>query len=416
MSDQMREAFARWVHDAYGHLYDSHHLQNHPLGKLLLKATTENDSFQHSQALRRVLLDAIQSLRPQPKTPAQSPDWRLYSLLELRYIERLTPMEAMQQLSLSKSQFFRDQARALELLSKLLWERVQSSTDSAALAQQALRYRTDPVALKDSPLASNAQTAFVTPAWRLIHLGELLEDLLPIIHPLAERHQVAVETRSLFDLAPVRGDRVMVRQALLNVLTLAITSTTTQSVVICGETSQEQVSLRLTFGAEPSTGADDGEQGGRLALAQEIMDTLGGVLTEARSSAEQAIVLRWPSTHQKVLLMIDDNQGLVELFRRYLASEPWQILWAKNGSEARQTLEKSTPDAILLDIMMPDEDGWEVLLSLQEQLVDRQTPILICSVVYEPSLAESLGAAGYLPKPVSQDALLAVLGPLKQLR
>ena len=42
--------------------------------------TVEADSFQRSQALRRLLLDAIQSLRPQPGMPAQSPDWRIYSL------------------------------------------------------------------------------------------------------------------------------------------------------------------------------------------------------------------------------------------------------------------------------------------------------------------------------------------------
>ena len=84
-------------------------------------------------------------------------------------------------------------------------------------------------------------------------------------------------------------------------------------------------------------------------------------------------------------------------------------MWAKNGAEARQHLAELRPAAILLDIMMPEEDGWEILVDLKQRPETRDVPVLLCSVVNEPTLGQSLGAAGYLTKPVSQEALLAAL-------
>lgn len=412
MHDQDRERFGEWVHDAYNHLYDAHHLQQHPLMDVLIgEAAVDADSFQRSQTLRRILLDAIQSLRPQPGAPAQSPDWRIYSLLELRYLERLSPADAMQQLSLGKSQFFRDQARAIDTVTNVLWSRVppeaqRTVTDKGASAGESHG--------GDEHTESGAPLQFHAATWRLLHLSTLLDDLLPVIHPLAESHAVRVEMQSIYSLPPVRADRVILRQALLNILTFAVTSTTNQTVDIGGVFDEEHVRLTFAFATDvspspqtpPASGSDAGY---RLALAAQIMETMGGALASYEKDGLQIITLTWSALRPKTLLMIDDNEGLVDLFRRYLASEPWHIVWAKNGDEARQHLADQQPAAILLDIMMPEEDGWEILVQLKQRPATRQIPVLICSVVNEPTLGESLGAAGYLTKPVSQEALLAVL-------
>lgn len=411
MIDRARERFGEWVHDAYNHLYDSHHLQQHPLMDVLVGAVTvEADSFQRSQALRRLLLDAIQSLRPQPGVPAQSPDWRIYSLLELRYIERLSPSEAMQQLALGKSQFFRDQARALDTVTNLLWAQVPPEEQrSIAAGAPDGETRDD-----GEPAERSDQLQFHPVTWRLIQLSTLLDDLLPVIQPLAESHAVHIELASLYSLSPVRADRVMLRQALLNILTFAVTSTASRRVDVTGASDDEHVHLSVAFAARPALGAQApiepaSETGHRLALAAQIMEAMGGTLTRYDDGGRQTISLSWPALRPKTLLMIDDNEGLADLFRRYLAGEPWQIVWAKNGAEARQHLAELRPAAILLDIMMPEEDGWEILVNLKQRPETRDFPVLICSVVNEPTLGQSLGAAGYLAKPVSQESLLAAL-------
>ena len=68
---------------------------------------------------------------------------------------------------------------------------------------------------------------------------------------------------------------------------------------------------------------------------------------------------------------------------------------------------RRTPlELIVLDIMMPEQDGWEVLQRLRATPETRDLPILVCSVLNEPEIAQALGASDYLIKPVTQDALL----------
>ena len=63
------------------------------------------------------------------KITAQSADWRAYRILELRYIEGLSPAEVMQQLAFGRSYYFREQARILEALTSMLWDQRQQILD-----------------------------------------------------------------------------------------------------------------------------------------------------------------------------------------------------------------------------------------------------------------------------------------------
>jgi hypothetical protein len=123
MTDQAlsKEQFAKWVRDAYNRLYDSPYLHHHPLVAVLLPPEAQT-THNRSQNLRRVLLAAIEALKPQSGAPTQSPDWRTYRIFDLRYIEGLSSTEAMEQLAVSKSQFFRDQAQGFDHVIALLWE------------------------------------------------------------------------------------------------------------------------------------------------------------------------------------------------------------------------------------------------------------------------------------------------------
>ena len=74
-----------------------------------------------------------------------------------------------------------------------------------------------------------------------------------------------------------------------------------------------------------------------------------------------------------------------------------------------------TPPAVIIsDVMMPEEDGWEFLASLKQDEQTRDIPFIVCSVLNEPQLAIMMGATAYLPKPVSQQALLNALSPWLQ--
>jgi len=73
--------------------------------------------------------------------------------------------------------------------------------------------------------------------------------------------------------------------------------------------------------------------------------------------------------------------------------------------------------AVILDVMMPGLDGWEVLQTLRKTPRTSRIPVVVCSVFNDPQLALSLGATVFLPKPVSQGDILgryAIYMPYKK--
>ncbi len=75
------------------------------------------------------------------------------------------------------------------------------------------------------------------------------------------------------------------------------------------------------------------------------------------------------------ILLVDDDEGLRDLYREELEDEGYEVLTAKNGKEALQKLEKEKPDLVVLDIVMPKMDGIEALGRIVGQ--DKATPIIL---------------------------------------
>lgn len=396
-----RDQFERWVHDALARLYDTPHLQSHPLGSLLLPRKAAS-ALHRCQALRRTLLDAIQALRPAPGTPAQSPDWRAYRILELRYIEGLSPGEAMQVMALGRSQYFREQARALEMVTASLWERwlqgeVAAGEGGGEVSEEAL-LRTEA-----DRLSSHA-------TWQPIDVAFLLEELKPVVEPLARQKSIALTLQCTGCLREAHGDRVLVRQAVLSLLTLALEIVAGGEVELRDFAEGGRQGLRLRARSSAGETAWPAADAPELEVCRHLIEAMGGQLrAEAHPPDLWVAEVAWPALPLRTLLVVDDNQGLIDLFARYLAGHGWQVVGATSCVEARRLLGELQPSAIALDVMMPGEDGWEMLLSLKNTLSTRHIPVIVCSVLRQPQLAQSLGAAAYLPKPVSQQALLEVL-------
>jgi CheY-like chemotaxis protein len=116
--------------------------------------------------------------------------------------------------------------------------------------------------------------------------------------------------------------------------------------------------------------------------------------------------------NEKTLLMIEDNEGLIRAFQGYLADYDYLVIGATTGDEALKLAREVIPAAITLDIMMPSQDGWEILQALKSNPSTRSIPVIICSVLEDPELARSLGAEAYLQKPISQADLLEALDKL----
>ena len=112
------------------------------------------------------------------------------------------------------------------------------------------------------------------------------------------------------------------------------------------------------------------------------------------------------------ILVIDDDEGMTELMEMILSPAASHILTANTGQDGIDLVRKSSPDIVILDLMMPGMDGWEVCRTIREF---SKVPILILSALDSPEvIAASLdaGADDFVSKPASTSILLARLNRL----
>jgi CheY-like chemotaxis protein len=112
------------------------------------------------------------------------------------------------------------------------------------------------------------------------------------------------------------------------------------------------------------------------------------------------------------VLVVEDDPSAVRLLRAYLEPEGYRVRVAADGELALDDARVEPPAAILLDVLLPGIDGWEVLRRLKADPVLRDIPVVIVTVVDEKDVGLALGAVDYLVKPIDRDALLASLGRL----
>ena len=169
------------------------------------------------------------------------------------------------------------------------------------------------------------------------------------------------------------------------------------------------VNIRLRIpGGRPT---DWERENARLNVGRRLLEMQGGQLTiQAQEEDWFSIRLLLPAMRSATVLVVDDNPELVSLFRRYL-SGIFRVIGVSDEVQALKIAREVHPQAITVDLMMPSRDGWSILQALKNDPLTRDIPVIVCSVLKEEDLARVLGAAGFLVKPVTQQALLEALRP-----
>ena len=106
-------------------------------------------------------------------------------------------------------------------------------------------------------------------------------------------------------------------------------------------------------------------------------------------------------------LVIEDSLSAAEHIQRYLADLNTEVIHISNGMDAQRAAEEHQPDIILLDILLPDITGWEVLTKLKNSPKTQHIPVIVVSVVDERAYGLQLGAEEYLVKPFTRPQLLS---------
>ena len=114
-----------------------------------------------------------------------------------------------------------------------------------------------------------------------------------------------------------------------------------------------------------------------------------------------------PAARPASVLVVDDDPGLREFVRVNLEAEGYSVREAASASEGLAALAEEPPDLILLDVLMPQMDGWEMLRRVQERHgVDAIQVIMYSGTVEEAGKAEERGARTFIGKPLDPTKLL----------
>jgi GAF domain-containing protein/CheY-like chemotaxis protein/HAMP domain-containing protein len=114
------------------------------------------------------------------------------------------------------------------------------------------------------------------------------------------------------------------------------------------------------------------------------------------------------------ILVIDDDPDALYLLQEGLGTSEFEVIGARSGHDGLQMARERQPEAILLDILMPETDGWQILNDLKSNPATVNIPVILLTIVDKKALGFKLGAADYLLKPLNpvlvRDTLYRFIG------
>ncbi len=397
------DEFELQLADGYEHLYDLVYLRAHPLIPILVD-TDSGTSKDHAWSLHHLLLDVIQELDP-GNAPISSREWRRHRLLSLRYADGLPTQSVADQLAISRRHYYRTHEEAIRAIATILWNRTQQQIPETEPSVT----QTDNVASVDRMELLRLEAAQMSRIDQQTNMSEVLQGVFTLLDEQIQRHKLKVRQKSSSSVPSIAVDPRLMRQFLLALLSYLIEQADS-GMLDCKLTGDNQ-SAQLLVSVTSSTPDTNPE---RLNALNELAVLCNLTIEPTNTDKGMTgfkVILPIAQTH-KTILVIDDNDDILELIQRYLRGNRYEAVTAKTAQIAFDLIGNAHPSAIILDLMMPDRDGWDLLQYFLHQPATQATPIIVCSVLRQKELALSLGAAAFIEKPISEQHLIDILTQL----
>jgi len=398
--------FIQLVRDGLVNLHDYAALETHPLASVF--PLPPNWRGSRAEYLRHLLLGTVDKLNPpSQECSSASVACRPYLILHGRYVEGLSLQELQARLSLSARQLRREHARALRAVATMLWD--QASQVSRPVGQGGVDRSTS---------WDHSFRAFEITQVPL-NLVEMLRGMEKTLELRVQGEGARLSLLLPKELPPVIADRVVLRQIILSLLGYALDARSRGEMTLGTDVDADHVTLWIQFWVDDRFSQEELEACTSLEAARYWVQRLSARLEKTREVDGRKnlarLTLSLPRAGRATVMVVDDEGSAVRMFHRYLSQFSVRVVGVQDAEQVLPLARQLHPQVITLDIMMPTIDGWEILQSLQADPETQDIPVLVCSVWDEPELAASLGAAGFLKKPITRRDLLGELARLKVL-
>jgi adenylate cyclase len=291
-------------------------------------------------------------------------------------------------------------------------------------------------------------------------LADVVREAATMARPLAEKNRNRLEIICPGGIGGMQADMIRVRQIVLNLLSNACKFTEGGDVTLAvepsrrdgrdgllvrvtdtgiGITSEQMGKLFREFSqAESSTTRKYGGTGLGLAISQRLARMMGGEITaesqpgrgstfcawlprvavgvesemaavEGLPPAKPAPALERGGAATRTVVVVDDDPTVHDLLSQLLTREGYAVALATTGVEGLNLVRELRPAAVILDIKLPDLDGWTVLAALKGNPELADIPVIVLTIVDDRARGYALGAAEYLVKPIDRKRLRAML-------
>lgn len=137
------------------------------------------------------------------------------------------------------------------------------------------------------------------------------------------------------------------------------------------------------------------------------------------SNSEESIGIvvqgRGLALEERRVLLIEDEPNIIEAIRFILSRDGWRVDTHADGETAMDAIQRRAPDLIILDVMLPNRSGYDILQELRRTAETSSVPVLMLTArgqKKDRELAEKLGANRFMTKPFSNDEILSTVREL----
>ena len=291
-------------------------------------------------------------------------------------------------------------------------------------------------------------------------VSDLIDEVRSTIEPMVAKNANTLDVHIADEVGTMHADLIKVRQTVLNLLSNAckFTEQGTITLRVARETvddrgwlifsvrdagigiAPEQMKklFRDFVQADTSTTRQYGGTGLGLAISQRFCRMMGGdISVESTLGQGSTFTVRLPENAKKSeddpvtsgeeaspmavtssvemrrgvppILVVDDDPAVCELLTRFLNKQGFSVVTASSGQEGGELATDIQPMAIILDVQLPDLDGWGMLATLKADPILAEIPVVMLTIVDNKSKGYALGAADYLVKPFDPVRMAMVL-------